>query len=412
MRILYFAPVFPPEQSGGSTHIYELAREWVRLGHSVTVTKGFPCHPHGRIPEKYRGRWLALEALDGIDIVYTRTYATPNVGRARRALGYLTGALAPLAANLGLGRRYDVIIGTCPHIFLVLAAFVMGAITRTPYVYEIRDLWPKQIVDLGQIRNGLLIGLLEAVHRFLCRRARAVVTVTRAVRESVVRSGIDPRKVFVVPNGVDCGFFRPAGPGVRERVRRELGLEGNFVAAYFGTFGLSQGLSTVLEAAELLREERDVVFVLAGDGAERARLLAEKERRGLGNVLFLPPQPRERMPELYAASDAGLVPLRRVPLFRQTVPSKMYELLACGVPVVLGVDGEARSILERSGGGVFVEPEDPRALAEALRRLRASSETRAAMARAGAAFARSECDRALLAARFARLLAAAARARV
>ena len=209
LRILYFAPVFPPEQSGGATHVYELAREWVRAGHGVTVTKGFPSHPHGRVPEEYRRRLLAREEMDGIEIVYTWSFAAANVGFFRRTLGYVSSALFPLLANLALRRRYDVIIGTCPHIFLAVAAFVMGALAGTPYVFEVRDPWPKQIEDLGLVRSRAVIRALEALEMFLCRRARLVVTVTRGVREMLVSRGVEARKAICIPNGVDCELFRP-----------------------------------------------------------------------------------------------------------------------------------------------------------------------------------------------------------
>lgn len=405
MRILYFAPVFPPEQSGGATHVYELAKEWVRLGHSVTVTKGFPCHPHGCIPEKYRGRLVAREELDGIEVLYTWLYAAPNVGRFRRTLSYITGALVPLIANLCRRKRYDVVIGTCPHIFLVVAAFLYSLITGTRYVFEVRDMWPQQIVDLGQIKNRFVIRMLEALELFLYRRSRMVVTVTRGVKRAIVSRGIDPHKVATIPNGVDCDFLKPVGAELRRQTRHELGLGEKFVVSYFGTFGLSQGLSTVLGAAEVLRSERDVIFVLAGDGAERGKLIERKERSRLDNVMILSSQPRERMPALYGISDVGLVPLRKLPLFRHTVPSKIFEFLACGVPVILGVEGEARELLEESGAGIAVPPEDHVALADAIRAVRNCPEMRREMSQRGIEWVRTHYDRKALAANFIGLLA-------
>ncbi len=406
LRILYFAPVFPPEQSGGATHVYELAREWVGLGHRVTVAKGFPSHPHGRVPPEYRWKLIARNGMDGIDLLYTWSYATPNVGFFRRTLGYLSSAFFPLLANLCLRRRYDVVIGTCPHIFLVAAAFVMSVLTGAHFVFEVRDPWPRQIADLGLLRNRAAIRLLEAFELLLYRRARLVVAVTRGVRDSIIARGIDARKVAYVPNGVDCALFRPLDRARRRKARRDLGLEGKFIAGYFGTFGLSQGLGVIIDAAEILRGEGegDVVFLLAGDGAERGALVERKKRSRLENVIILPPRPRERMPELYAASDAGIVPLRKVGLFRNTVPSKLFELMACGVPVVLGVLGEARELLERAGAGVSVEPEDAEALARAVLRVRASHELRARASKAGVEFVRAHRDRRALARRFASAL--------
>jgi glycosyltransferase involved in cell wall biosynthesis len=446
LRILYLAPVFPPEQSGGATHVYELAREWVRLGQRVTVTKGFPHHPTGRVPERYRGSLHARECVDGIEVLYSWLYATPN-SRGHglryvlgRALSYLTGALGPLVLALALRRRYDVIIGTCPHIFLVVAAFVMSAITGTPYVFEVRDQWPRQIADLGLMRRGWLYRLLERIELVLYRRSRLVITVTHGAREDIVSRGVAPGKVIVVPNGADCRHFRPlTREGPDEAVlRRALGLDGPsprptdspprrrgrhvavgtraveswrlggggrsggnaggcFVVGYFGTFGLSQGLSVIMDAARELASDPETVFILAGDGAEREELLGLRDRDGLDNVRIIPPLPRECMPSAYAACDCCVVPLRRTELFRRTVPSKVYEIMACGSPVALGVDGEARRVVVGAGAGVFFEPEDGRALARVLAELKADPGRRVRLGQAGVRTARRLYDRRALA---------------
>jgi glycosyltransferase involved in cell wall biosynthesis len=276
----------------------------------------------------------------------------------------------------------------------------MARLLGVPFVLEVRDLWPEAILDLSLMRPGPAVEALRHLARFLYHRAARVVLVTQAFADRLSGQGVAREKLAVIPNGADLRFFSPGVDG--RSARTTLGLHPEqFVVGYVGSHGVSHGLDAVLEAAA---RQPEVCYLLVGDGAERERLLAERDRRGLANVRMLPSVARAEVPGLYAAADVCLVPLRDVPLFETFVPSKLFEVLAAGRPIIGAVRGEAREILRRSGGALLVEPGDGAAIAEAAEHLRADPPLRAALARQGRAFVEQHYDRDALAGRYLDLL--------
>jgi glycosyltransferase involved in cell wall biosynthesis len=243
------------------------------------------------------------------------------------------------------------------------------------------------------------VRLLQRLASFLYRQAARVVVVTEAFADRLAAQGVPRSKLATIPNGADVRLFSPTVDG--QHTRLELGLDSRFVVAYVGSHGLSHGLGAILDAAAL---QPDITYLLVGDGADRARLLAERDRRGLDNVVMRPSVSKAGVPGLYAAADVCVVPLRDVPLFSTFVPSKLFEVLAAGRPIVGALRGEARQILLRSGGGIAVEPEDGPAIARAVARLRADPALRATLGACGRAFAERHYDRDMLAARYLDLL--------
>jgi glycosyltransferase involved in cell wall biosynthesis len=245
------------------------------------------------------------------------------------------------------------------------------------------------------LRPGLTVNVLRRLAMLLYRRAARVVVVTEAFADRIASYGIPRSKLTVIPNGADLALF--AADRDRPAARQRLGLTDEFVVAYVGAHGVSHGLGAVLDAAAL---QPDVTFLLVGDGAEKDGLAVERERRKLSNVTMLPSVPKSEVPDIYAAADTCLVPLRDVPLFDAFVPSKLFEVLAAGKPVIGAVRGEARVILERSGGAVLVSPENGAEIADAVARLRADPSLRATLGQRGQAFVREHYDRDALAARY------------
>jgi glycosyltransferase involved in cell wall biosynthesis len=400
MRIAYVCHYFAPEPAAPAARVHEFARYWVRSGEHVDVITTFPNHPLGRIPPEYRGRWWSTEQLDGIRVLRCWLYAVPNRGLGRRGLDHLSFMLSSLAFGLPRLSSVDVVIASSPTLFSALSAWLMARIKRAPFVMEVRDLWPEAIVDLGLMRRGSLgVRALQFLARFLYRQASRVVVVTESFADRLAAQGVPRSKLAVIPNGADTAFFAPDGDG--HAVREQLALNGRFVVAYVGSHGLSHGLGAVLDAAAALP---DVAFLLVGDGADRDRLLRERDRRGLHNVIMQSSVPKAEVPGVYAAADACLVPLRDVPIFETFVPSKLFEVLAAGRPVIGAVRGEAREMLRRSGGALLVEPERGDQLACAVEQLRNDAALRESLARSGRAFAEREYDRNALAARYLRLL--------
>jgi colanic acid biosynthesis glycosyl transferase WcaI len=410
MRILYVSQYFPPEIGAPAARVYELSRHWVAAGHRVTVLTGFPNHPTGVMPPEYRRWWrrgTMREVVQGIEVVRTWLYPAPNRRPWERIVNYTSFFVSAALRGLALPRT-DVVIATSPQLLVGLAGWWLARARRCPFVFEVRDLWPESLVASGiGSEKALWIRALGRLARFLYERADLVVTVTEAMRqELVLRYGVPGNRVWVVENGVEIELFAPRAD--RDAVRRELGLEGRFVAAYIGTIGYAHGLKTVLEAAEALlaRGERNVLFLLVGEGAEKERLERLAAERGVENVRFLGQQPRSAVPALIGAADACLVLLRRAAVFRTVLPSKLLEFMACGRPVVLAVEGYARSLVEEAGAGVSIEPESPQQLAEAVTRLARDPELCRRLGEAGRSFVTSHFARAAMAERYCGLLQA------
>ena len=364
MRILFLCQYFPPEPGAPAARTHEHAREWVRQGHEVTVVCGLPHYPEGVVPLAYRGHLLFREEIDGIRVLRCWLFATANRGALLRSLSFVTFLFTAVLAALFKAGPCDVVVATSPQMLCGLAGWIVSALKRRPFVLEVRDLWPRQIVDLGVITNPLLVWPLYRLERFLYHRARLIVTVAPAAAEDIVARGIPDEKVFTIPNGVDLAFFRP-GDRLNE-MRERHGWGGSFIALYIGAHGLSQGLEVVIDAAERLKERRDILFAFVGAGARKAALITMAHKKGLQNVCFLPAVRKGMMPGYYAAADVCLVPLLKREVFRTNIPSKMFEIMACARPIVLGAEGQALQLLQESGGGVAVRPEDGKALAKAV----------------------------------------------
>ena len=399
MRIALVTHYFWPELGAPSARLVEMGREWAARGHEVTVVTNFPNHPTGVIPEAYRGRSFMVEQVQGLRVLRCRTYATPNRGMLKRTLSHLVFMLQAVRQATPHLRGSDVLVASSPTLFAVVAAWVISRRLRVPYVFEVRDLWPAIFVDLGVIRNRLVIACLERLELFLYRRAAAVVTVTRAFADDIARRGIAESKLHVVPNGVDLEAFQPGPPDLA--LRERLGCtEDDFLVLYCGAHGISHALGRLLDAAAELRTEPRIRFLLVGEGAEKQVLVARAKELELTNVAFHDSVPRDEVAPLYRAADVCLVPLRAVPLFRAFIPSKMFEILACGRPILASLEGEAAEILSASGAAVIVPPEDVSALTRELRRLAADADLRRVLAERGRPYVAAHFDRRILAGRY------------
>lgn len=367
MKILFLSDNFPPEGNAPATRLYEHAIRWVRDGHEVTVITCAPNFPEGKLFEGYQNSWRSVEIMDGIRVVRVKTYITANEGFLKRTLDYVSFMFMSFFMGI-FERRPDVVVGTSPQFFCAIGAWAVSVVKRRPFVFELRDLWPASIMAVGAMKKSLVITLLEKIELFLYRRADAIISVTESFREDLVARGIDRAKIHVVINGVDLERYAPRPRD--ESLAREFNLEGKFVAAYMGTHGMAHALSKVLEAAEMLKARDDIAFFFAGSGAERARVEQIVAERRLTNVRLIPRQSKERMPALWSLCDLSIVPLRDTPVFSTVIPSKIFESMGMGVPILMSLpEGESTGIVRRSGAGVCVRPEDPSDMADAIARL-------------------------------------------
>jgi colanic acid biosynthesis glycosyl transferase WcaI len=363
-----------------SARVHELSREWVREGHEVTVLTGFPHHPTGIVPPEYRGQWLRREWVDGIRVVRVPIHVAPNRAVARRALSYLSYGLSASLLGPFLTGRPDVVVATSPQFLTAVAGWWLSLVLWRPFVFEVRDIWPRSIVEVGAMKaDSLVVRILEKVERFLYRRADRIVAVTHSFVDELAGKGVPRTKMSVVTNGVDLDLFRPGDKGA---ARRALGLPDGFLATYVGTHGMAHGLDMVLDAAKRV-QGTGIRVLLVGEGAEKSVLQDRARSEGIANVTFWDQQTREKVSEVIAATDVCLVVLRDKPLFRTVIPSKIFEFMGAARPMLTTVDGESRRIIEDAGAGVFSPPERAEDLARALLDLSASPEKLEDMGRSG-----------------------------
>ncbi len=367
MRILYLSQYFPPEVGATQTRAYEMARGLVQAGHQVTMVTEVPNHPSGIIPPAYRGKWFERSTLDGIDVLRVWVKASPVKSFRSRMAFYLTYmADGALVGALKARGPFDVVFATSPPLFVGGAGLALHWLKRTPFVFEVRDLWPESAVALGELHNPRAIALATRLEELCYNRASRIVVVTEGIRQRLLARGLPVEKLALIPNGANTDLFQPQ-PALGADFRRQHGLQpDDLVVVYAGIHGIAQGLETVLHAAQQLRDQPAVRFVMVGEGPVKPDLQRLRADLGLENVTLLPEQPRPSMPAVLSAADVALVPLRKVELFEHAVPSKLFDAWACACPVLLSIDGEARRVLEAANGGLFVPPEDPAALARAI----------------------------------------------
>lgn len=402
MRIALLYHYFHPEIGAPSARLHSLARNFRSLGHEVVVVTGFPNHPTGVIPPVYRGRLTAKEDIDGVVVLRNWIFATPNEGVVKKTLGHLSFMLTSVCLGGPRMGSVDVIVVSSPTFFSVISAWALSKLKGVPFVFEVRDLWPAVFVDLGIIKNRLVIRMLEALEMFLYRRSAAVVTVTESFRKDILSRGIPSSKVVTITNGVDLKDFSPGRPD--HALETLLGVGGRFVILYLGAHGISHALEAILRSAQALQEQRDLLFVFVGEGAEKRKLVDCAKKWGLENVRFLDGQPRDRALDFYRLADIALVPLRDVPLFDGFIPSKMFEIMACAKPIVASLRGEAADILTSSKAAVVVSPEDSRAIAGAILELKNDRPRMEKMGEAGRSFVKKHYQRRMLAERYSKLL--------
>lgn len=403
VRILYVSQYFPPEAGAPSARVHELARAWVAAGHDVTVLTAFPHHPTGIKKKEDRRVLTRRETVDGIDVIRSYVYAAPNQGTGKRMLSYASfmasaAVICPLRA-----KRPDVVIATSPQLLCGAAGWAVARILRAPFVFEVRDLWPESILAVDALPDSFVVRRLRGLSRFLYRHNEQLVAVGEGYKRKIVELyGIDASRIEVVTNGIDTSTFIP---GIRDNeVRRAYGWGDRFVALYLGTHGMAHALDKVLESAAALRSRPDILFVLVGEGAEKANLKAQAQRLALPNVQFIDQQPKARVPLFYAACDLGLVTLRNTPLFQEVLPSKIFEYLGMERPILISVDGEARRLVEASGGGRFVPPENVPAMTEAILAVERDRATWAAAGPRARAYVLEHYDRRQTAERYLRIL--------
>ena len=391
MKLLIFTQHFPPETVATGRRASDLAESLTSRGHHVTVIAGRPNHPSSLgLPFCQQAPQDEYTA-EGYRIRRVPVFRSADPGILKRFLTYATFMLS--AAWRGIWQaRPDAILAVSP-LPTGLAALPAHWWHRVPLVFDLQDIWPDSALAVGVMERGWVFRMLKRLERFFYRRCARVVGITNGFKRYLVDLGLPPGRVAVIHNGVAWENF--AGVLPSEELRRQEQLAGKFVVGYIGNLGVAQRLDTLLEAAEQLRDE-PVAFLLLGEGVDKQRLMALARARGLQNVRFLEGVPRKDVPSVLATCDALLVILRDDPLFRITIPSKIYEYMAAGKPILCSVDGEAAALVMESKCGLAVRPSDGNALDGSVRLLLADPSRCRTLGEAGAAWARARFARSRL----------------
>ena len=364
MRILFITHNFPPEVNAPASRTYEHCKEWVKRGAEVTVITAAPNFPQGKVYDGYKNKLWQEENIDGIRVIRVWTYIVANKGFVRRTLDFISFSVSSFLA--GLFVKTDIIVATSPQFFTALSGRTLHFWKRKPWIMEVRDLWPESIKTVGAMNDNLFIKYFEWEEKRCYKSAKKIVVVTDSFKEILTKRGIDPNKIVVVKNGVSKDLFHPVPKD--EALVEEMGLKGKKIIGYIGTHGMAHKLDFVLECAKSL-ENTDYHFILIGGGARRKELLELKDKLGCKNVTMIPPIPKKEVKKYISILDVSLINLRKKPLFKTVIPSKIFENAAMGIPILMGVEGEAQKLIENYNAGICYEPENKEDFCQKLEKI-------------------------------------------
>jgi glycosyltransferase involved in cell wall biosynthesis len=365
MKILFITDNFPPEVNAPASRTFEHCREWVKLGHDITVITCHPNFPMGQVYGGYTNSLHCKETFAGITVIRVWSYISANEGFLKRIIDYMSFMISATIVSFKLG-NFDKIIGTSPQFFSAVAAYLVSAIKSTPFIFELRDIWPESIRAVGAMKDSKLLDWFERIELYLYKKSICIISVTNSFKENLVLRRVPARKISVVRNGVDLSRFYP-----REKdpvLIQQLKLDEYFVAGYIGTHGMAHALETILDAAEVLQKlsNNRIKILLLGSGAQKLKLIEYAADKDLKNVIFLDSVEKSAVPSYWSLLDICIVHLKDTPLFKTVIPSKIFESMGMGIPLIHCVLGESAQIIENESIGWVVQPEDPRQLANTI----------------------------------------------
>ncbi|MFC1513634.1 glycosyltransferase family 4 protein [candidate division KSB1 bacterium] len=367
LRILFLTPYYPPEMGAPQARIADLAARLAKNGHIVTVLTGFPNYPAGKIYPGYRYKIFQKEIVEGVKVLRTWIFPASNKRLYWRLVNYFSFIVSSIISSFRCGRT-DVIYVESPPLFDGIPGYIISKLKRAPFLFNVADLWPDFAVELGLVKPGILLSVVYRMESFFYKKAKRISTVTEGLINRLNKEkNVPEEKLVLLSNGVDTGKFHPEISG--EHIRKKYDLADKFITAYIGNFGHWQGLETIIDTAELLKDEEKFHFMLIGDGAKKDEILEYADSKNLKNMTILPAQNRDLIPEFWAAVDCAVVPLRKVSCAAQALPVKMFEALAMGKPVIAGIKGEAERLINKAQAGITVEPEHPVSYVNAIKEL-------------------------------------------
>jgi putative colanic acid biosynthesis glycosyltransferase WcaI len=393
MRFVILTQYFFPEIGATQARLDAVCTELVHAGHQVEVVTAMPHHPTGRIAPSHRGRFYTRETRNGVTIHRVWLYAANGSG-LKRILNYLSFMVTSLAAIVR-AKRPDYLFVDSPPLTLGVSARIASMMWRRPLIFNVADLWPDSARDLGMLGDGTVLRIASLLERWIYCRAEWVTAVTEGIRTALLeRKHVPAKKLLFLPNGVNTRLIRPLPPD--EELRKQLGLTRKRVVLYAGNHGYAGALDQLLDAASRIGDHERIHFLLVGDGPQKARLQTRARQLGLTNVTFLDPVPLDELPRFISLADCAVVTLRRVNVMRGARPAKALVMMAAGKPVVLAAEGEAAELISRAEAGFVVPPENPPALARAIRSLLSDPAAARAIGLNGRAYIQNNLEWSLL----------------
>ncbi|MBK7341144.1 MAG: glycosyltransferase family 4 protein [Saprospiraceae bacterium] len=353
MKILFLTDNFPPEVNAPASRTYEHCVEWVKQGVDVTIITCNPNFPTGKLFPNYKNRLYNAEQIEGIKVIRVWSYITQNEGLIKRTLDYASFAIVSFFA--GIFQSADIIIATSPQFFTAISGHFLSLVKNKPWVMEVRDIWPESIAAVGALKNKFVLGFLEKIELHLYKSCTKVIVVTEAFKRNLIRRNVPQDKIQVIKNGVDLTRFVPTKSTTN--LRKSLGLENKFLIGYFGTHGMAHKLDFILDCCAKVSSP-EIFFLFIGDGAEKKHLIKQVQELKLTNVLMLPSVAKELVVDYISILDVALVNLKKSKTFETVIPSKIFENAAMLKPLLLGVEGEAKQLVDTYHCGFCFRPED------------------------------------------------------
>ena len=365
MRILFLTDNFPPEVNAPATRTYEHCLKWVELGHQVTVITCFPNFPKGKIFEGYKNRLIKKESIDGINVIRVWSYIAKSKGFVSQIIDYLSYSLTSVIA--GVFVKTDIIIATSPQFFTAIAGRVLSFFKGKPWVMEVRDLWPDSIVAVGSMsQNSKAFKILKKIERHLYLNAQKIIVVTDSFKKYLIEKHFIPsEKIGVFKNGVLINNFKKIDSERLLKLRKLLGLENKIIISFLGTHGLAHGLRFILESISQIKDNK-YHFLFVGDGSEKQNLLEYSKTLDSNNFTFLDSVTKSEISLYIDISDYSLVNLKKSNEFKNVIPSKIFENIAMYKPILLGVEGESKELIEKYKIGIAFEPENTESFINAI----------------------------------------------
>jgi glycosyltransferase involved in cell wall biosynthesis len=362
-KVLIVTSLFFPEIAANSIRMTALAEKLSEEGSDVTVVTAFPYCSSASGHVWYKSKLVAKESYNGINIVRTYTFVPKKSTIYKRFLTFLTYMFSSTVYSIFTRKKFDIVVCISPPFFSLMTALIMSKIRHTPFIIDIQDLYPDTAIELGKLKNNLLIRIWRAIETTIYKNASAIIVISQGFKSEIIKKGINSNKIFVINSWVNTNRFHPEKVPNRKKT---LGLADYFVVLFLGTIGYAQGAENIVETAAMVSKHKKIKFLFIGGGVEKNRIMQKTQDAQIDNVLFLPPQPFEKIPSFINAADVCLVSLVRRRLYEITIPCKTYEYLAMGKPIIMAAKGEAASLIRDNNCGIVTEPECPEALRDAV----------------------------------------------